>query len=130
MGQPARRPRHGGPAGRQRGPARQRAHLVLAPTRPPGRGPARARPDAGRARRRGAAGESGLALVLAELGFAAEQRGDPQTALKLHLDGLASARAIADPRAVALAFEAIAGALTTADAPHAARLLGTAATLR
>ncbi|GAA2078290.1 BTAD domain-containing putative transcriptional regulator [Actinomadura alba] len=79
---------------------------------------------------RGVEGEPGLALVLAELGFAAEQRGDPETALKLHLDSLASARAIGDPRAVALAFEGLAGALTTSDAPHAARLLGAAATLR
>ncbi|GGM24144.1 SARP family transcriptional regulator [Streptomyces fumigatiscleroticus] len=75
-------------------------------------------------------GEPGLALVLAELGFAAEQRGDASTALKLHLDGLASARAIGDPRAVALALEGIAGALTTEDPAHAARLLGTAAALR
>lgn len=80
---------------------------------------------------RGVDGEPGLALVLAELGFAAEQRGDAGSALRLHLDGLTSAREIGDPRAVALAFEGLAGALSLAgDTAHAARLLGTATALR
>ncbi|MFI7639621.1 BTAD domain-containing putative transcriptional regulator [Nonomuraea sp. NPDC049400] len=79
---------------------------------------------------RGVAGEPGLALVLAELGFAAEQRGDPAAAMKLHLDSLASAREIGDPRAVALAFEGLAGALTAGDAPRAAQVLGAATALR
>ncbi|TMR92323.1 BTAD domain-containing putative transcriptional regulator [Nonomuraea basaltis] len=79
---------------------------------------------------RGVAGEPGLALALAELGFAAEQRGDAEAAVRLHLDGLASARKIGDPRAVALALEGLAGALTAEDPPRAAHLLGVAAALR
>jgi hypothetical protein len=47
-------------------------------------------------------GEPGVALILAELGFIAEQRGDGLSALELHLEGLASARSIGDPRALAL----------------------------
>ena len=76
-------------------------------------------------------GEPGLALVLAELGFAAEQQGDTAKALRLHHDGLASARRIGDPRAIALAFEGLAGALA-ADGEHteAAGLLGASARLR
>ncbi|QKW36898.1 AfsR/SARP family transcriptional regulator [Actinomadura sp. NAK00032] len=74
-------------------------------------------------------GEPGLALVLAELGFAAEQRGDAGAALARHRDGLAAR--IGDPRAVALAFEGLAGARSLAgDARPAARLLGAAAALR
>ncbi|WP_192809721.1 ATP-binding protein [Actinomadura rudentiformis] len=80
---------------------------------------------------RGVAGEPGLALVLAELGFAAEQRGDAEAALAFHLDGLASARKIGDPRAVALALEGLAGARSLAGEPGmAARLLGAATALR
>ncbi|MFI0448117.1 AfsR/SARP family transcriptional regulator [Actinomadura sp. 6N118] len=80
---------------------------------------------------RGVDGEPGLALVLAELGFAAEQRGDAEAALAFHLDGLASARKIGDPRAVALAFEGIAGVRLLAGEPgQAARLLGAATALR
>ncbi|MEV0650714.1 BTAD domain-containing putative transcriptional regulator [Phytomonospora sp. NPDC050363] len=76
-------------------------------------------------------GEPGLALVLAELGFAAEQLGDHAKALRLHRDGLAAARRIGDPRAVALAFEGMAGAHAADGEPAlAARLLGAAATLR
>lgn len=76
-------------------------------------------------------GEPGLALVLAELGFAAEQQGDTAKALRLHREGLASARRIGDPRAIALAFEGLAGA-HAADGEHAeaARLLGASARLR
>ncbi|GAA3574430.1 BTAD domain-containing putative transcriptional regulator [Nonomuraea rosea] len=80
---------------------------------------------------RGVGGEPGLALVLAELGFAAEQLGDADAALRLHLRGLGSARAIGDPRAVALSMEGLAGAHRLAgDAPRAARLLGIATALR
>ncbi|GAA2620934.1 BTAD domain-containing putative transcriptional regulator [Actinomadura fulvescens] len=80
---------------------------------------------------RGVKGEPGLALVLAELGFAAEQRGDASAALAYHLDGLASARKIGDPRAVALAFEGLAGVRSLAGKPErAARLLGAATALR
>jgi predicted ATPase/DNA-binding SARP family transcriptional activator len=75
--------------------------------------------------------DAGAALILAELGFVAEQRGDPQAALSLHLDGLAAARRTGDPRAVALALEGVAGALS-ADVPTgwAARLLGSAQAVR
>ncbi|MBO2459078.1 BTAD domain-containing putative transcriptional regulator [Actinomadura violacea] len=79
---------------------------------------------------RGVEGEPGLALVLSELGFAAEQRGDVGAAEKLHRDALASARAIGDPRAEALALEGLAGAFAGRDAERAARLLGAAAALR
>jgi predicted ATPase/DNA-binding SARP family transcriptional activator len=80
---------------------------------------------------RGTEGEPGLALVLAELGFAAEQRGDAEAALRLHREGLTSARTIGDPRAVALALEGLAGAHALAGEPNlAARLLGTSTALR
>ncbi|MFG1997955.1 BTAD domain-containing putative transcriptional regulator [Spirillospora sp. NPDC048911] len=80
---------------------------------------------------RGVDGEPGLALVLAELGFAAERRGDAEAALAFHLDGLTAARKIGDPRAVALAYEGLAGARSLAGEPgRAARLLGAAAALR
>ncbi|GAB2927343.1 BTAD domain-containing putative transcriptional regulator [Streptomyces mayteni] len=80
---------------------------------------------------RRARGEPGLPLVLAELGFAAEQGGDAEAALRLHREGLAAAREFGDPRAVALAMEGLAGAHALAGAPaHAARLLGAAAALR
>ncbi|WP_419994788.1 BTAD domain-containing putative transcriptional regulator [Streptomyces boninensis] len=68
----------------------------------------------------------GLALTLAELGFAAEQRGDLDRARELHLEGLTAARETADPRAVALALEGLAGveaaaggAVRAGDAAHA-----------
>ncbi|MFJ8040430.1 BTAD domain-containing putative transcriptional regulator [Kitasatospora sp. NPDC096147] len=70
-------------------------------------------------------------LLLAELGFAAEQSGDPDTARRHHLDGLAIARTLGDPRAIALALEGLAGtAAATGDHPTAARLLGCAAATR
>ncbi|MBB4711952.1 putative ATPase/DNA-binding SARP family transcriptional activator [Streptomyces luteogriseus] len=73
----------------------------------------------------------GLALVLAELGFIAEQRGDAARALDYHRDGLAAAAATKDPRSVALALEGLAGAYSLSGAPErATRLLGTAATAR
>ncbi|MEO3806247.1 hypothetical protein [Nonomuraea sp. B1E8] len=73
----------------------------------------------------------GPALLLAELGFAAEQRGDAGTALARHREGLEHARAGGDPRAVALAYEGLAGAHALAGRPQrAARLLGAAARLR
>ena len=50
---------------------------------------------------RQADGDMGAAFILAELGFIAEQRGDAEAALALHLDGFSSARATGDPRAVA-----------------------------
>ncbi|MGX1805842.1 ATP-binding protein [Nocardia sp. NPDC055321] len=73
----------------------------------------------------------GPALLLAESGFLAEQLGDAATALARHREGLAVARAGADPRAVALALEGLAGAHALAGRPElAARLLGTAARAR
>ncbi|SCK04940.1 hypothetical protein YW7DRAFT_00007 [Streptomyces sp. AmelKG-E11A] len=73
----------------------------------------------------------GPALLLAELGFLAEQRGDAALALSLHQQGLAVAREGGDPRAVALAHEGLAGAHCLADRPaRAARLLGLAARAR
>ena len=72
-----------------------------------------------------------VALIVAELGFIAEQRGDAGTARALHLESLTAARKAADPRAVALALEGLAGAEALAgDHGEAARLLGAAAALR
>ncbi|UMO99944.1 BTAD domain-containing putative transcriptional regulator [Amycolatopsis sp. EV170708-02-1] len=76
-------------------------------------------------------GDAGVALILAELGFIAEQRGDTAKALALHLDGFRAARSTADPRAIALALEGLAGAEALAGRHgHAAHLLGMAAVLR
>ncbi|MEU7719524.1 BTAD domain-containing putative transcriptional regulator [Streptomyces tibetensis] len=73
----------------------------------------------------------GLALVLAELGFIAEQRGDAARALACHRDGLAAAATTKDPRSVALALEGLAGAYSLSGATErATRLLGTAAATR
>jgi predicted ATPase len=72
-----------------------------------------------------------IALILAELGFIAEQRGDADAACALHLEGLAAARKAADPRAVALALEGLAGVEALCGAhERAARLLGAAGALR
>ncbi|NUP64132.1 MAG: AfsR/SARP family transcriptional regulator, partial [Nonomuraea sp.] len=54
-------------------------------------------------------GEPGAALILAELGFVAELRGDAAGALELQLRGLTAARRVGDPRATALALEGLAG---------------------
>ncbi|MGA4844409.1 ATP-binding protein [Streptomyces sp. G45] len=69
-----------------------------------------------------------LALILPELGFVAEQRGDTGAALALHLEGLAVARQLAgDPRGVVIALEGLAGAHAQLGRPRcAARLLGAA----
>ncbi|QIB44436.1 BTAD domain-containing putative transcriptional regulator [Streptomyces aureoverticillatus] len=76
--------------------------------------------------------ENGAALILAELGFIAEQRGDAHAALRLHTEGLTAARTTADPRAIALALEGLAGAhhLTDSSPTRATHLLATAARLR
>ncbi|WP_405982845.1 AfsR/SARP family transcriptional regulator [Streptomyces sp. NBC_00158] len=75
--------------------------------------------------------DSGAALILAELGFIAEQRGHTAQARELHRQGLAAAERTGDPRAVALALEGLAGAEACAGRhAAAARLLGTADTLR
>ncbi len=71
------------------------------------------------------------AMVLAELGFVAEQRGDPTAAQAFHLDGLAIARKLGDPRAVASALEDMAGAQALAGRHRRGTLLlGTAAATR
>ncbi|MFC0114659.1 BTAD domain-containing putative transcriptional regulator [Kibdelosporangium aridum] len=71
--------------------------------------------------------EAGSSLILAELGFIAELRGETKTALNLHLEGYAIAQEVNDPRAVALALEGLAGAEALAgNHTSAARLLGAA----
>ncbi|PRX45019.1 putative ATPase [Prauserella shujinwangii] len=76
-------------------------------------------------------GASGVALILAELGFVAELRGDPERACRLHREGLRVARAGGDPRAVALGLEGMAGVAALAGEHRAAaRLLGTAGRIR
>ncbi|XVV00987.1 BTAD domain-containing putative transcriptional regulator [Actinosynnema sp. CA-248983] len=70
----------------------------------------------------------GHALVVAELGFVAELRGDPAGAADHHRTGLAIARKSGDPRAVALALEGLAGALTLDGRAEAGALLLGAAT--
>ncbi|MFD5698981.1 BTAD domain-containing putative transcriptional regulator [Streptomyces lasiicapitis] len=75
--------------------------------------------------------DSGTALLLAQLGYVAEQRGDAPRAETLHREGLAVARGTGDNRAVALALEGLAGARSLAgDHPATAALLGEAAALR
>ncbi|MGA4997515.1 BTAD domain-containing putative transcriptional regulator [Streptomyces arboris] len=73
-------------------------------------------------------------LLLAELGFVAELRGDAHAAAAHHLAGLEIARALAEPRALALSLEGLAGAAALpghADAAtRAAALLGAAAAAR
>ncbi|TMR04260.1 AfsR/SARP family transcriptional regulator [Actinomadura soli] len=59
-------------------------------------------------------GAPGMAFLLAELGFVAELRADADQALGLHAEGLAAARATGNPRAIALALEGTAGALSLA----------------
>jgi tetratricopeptide (TPR) repeat protein len=80
---------------------------------------------------RGLADEPANYLILAELGFVAELRGDTATALRHQRDALAVASRLTDPRAHALAWEGLAGALALAgDAAGAAWLLGAAAAAR
>ncbi|MCZ9354697.1 hypothetical protein NGM36_33855 [Streptomyces mutabilis] len=73
---------------------------------------------------------SGEALILAQLGYVAEQRGDAELAEKLHREGLAAARATGDPRALALGVEGLAGARAVAGHMDHAASLGTAAAVR
>ncbi|MDI5977002.1 BTAD domain-containing putative transcriptional regulator [Amycolatopsis magusensis] len=76
-------------------------------------------------------GDLGTALLLAELGFAAEQRGDTELALARQREGFAAASATGDPRSIALAMEGLAGATAAVgDHRQAARLLGAAAATR
>ncbi|MEU4175315.1 BTAD domain-containing putative transcriptional regulator [Streptomyces sp. NPDC026589] len=70
-------------------------------------------------------------LILVELGFIAELRGDADEALRLQREGLSVARATGDPRSVALALEGLAGAELLRGRPEgAARCLGAAAAAR
>ncbi|MET9711156.1 BTAD domain-containing putative transcriptional regulator [Nocardiopsis alba] len=76
-------------------------------------------------------GEPGVAMILAELGFVAQARGDAETALALQREGEVSARAMGDPRAIAFALEGRSSAHALAgEHERAAALLGTAARLR
>ncbi|WP_329209401.1 AAA family ATPase [Streptomyces sp. NBC_00683] len=77
--------------------------------------------------------EAGDHLVLAELGFVAELRGDARRAAVHHLRGLDIARSLAEPRALALSLEGLAGAAALhgeASAGCSAVLLGAAAAAR
>lgn len=72
-----------------------------------------------------------LNLVLMELGFAAEQRGDAKTALAMHLEALDVAQDFDESRAIAAALLGIAGATALAgDHALAARILGASAGIR
>ncbi|MFP3962523.1 BTAD domain-containing putative transcriptional regulator [Actinomadura fulvescens] len=74
---------------------------------------------------------SGLVLILAELGFVAEMRGDAERALKWQREAAETARHAGDPRATALALEGMAGALSLAgEHERAASSLAEAARLR
>jgi predicted ATPase/DNA-binding SARP family transcriptional activator len=82
----------------------------------------------------GLSSQAGDHLLFAELGFIAELRGDMEHSATHHLRGLAVARSLGEPRALALSLEGLAGAaagLGAADAAaHAALLLGAADTAR
>ncbi|MEU7135403.1 BTAD domain-containing putative transcriptional regulator [Streptomyces sp. NPDC046261] len=75
--------------------------------------------------------ESCNSLVLAELGFVAELRGEAGAARARHEHALEVARQLGDPRAAALSLEGLAGAAAlSGDPARAARLLGAAAAAR
>jgi tetratricopeptide (TPR) repeat protein len=66
-------------------------------------------------------------ISLSELGFIAEQRGDPADARSWHLQCLTAAQKLGDPQAVAQALTGLAGAQALGGQPdRAARLLGAA----
>ena len=66
-------------------------------------------------------------ISLSELGFIAEQRGDPAAARSLHLESLTAAQKLGDPQAVAQALTGLAGAHALGGQPdRAAQLLGAA----
>ncbi|SDM36156.1 BTAD domain-containing putative transcriptional regulator [Allokutzneria albata] len=74
---------------------------------------------------------TGMAFILTQLGFVAEQRGDLDAAVAWHREGLAAARQTHDLRAVALSLEGFAGTRVLAGDPAgAARLLGVAEAAR
>ncbi|MFE0155677.1 BTAD domain-containing putative transcriptional regulator [Nonomuraea sp. NPDC059007] len=72
--------------------------------------------------------DAALALIFAELGFIEEMRGSYSAAEARHQQSLTRARAVGDPRAIALALEGLAGTATSETA--GAYLLGQAAALR
>ncbi len=75
--------------------------------------------------------EQGNSLVLAELGFVAELRGDADAARALHERALEAALPTGDARAVALPLEGLAGAAALAgNAERSALLLGAASAAR
>ncbi|HET9382028.1 MAG TPA: BTAD domain-containing putative transcriptional regulator, partial [Streptomyces sp.] len=78
----------------------------------------------------GMSSEAGDHLLLAELGFIAELRGDAEESRRRHLEGLDVARSLGEPRALALSLEGLAGAAarrgTMPGAACAALLLGAA----
>ncbi|MFD6921607.1 BTAD domain-containing putative transcriptional regulator [Streptomyces sp. NPDC059944] len=78
--------------------------------------------------------QAGDHLLLAELGFIAELRSDAKWAATHHLEGLEIARLLAEPRALALSLEGLAGAAALPGqgrtAACAAELLGAAAAAR
>ena len=69
-----------------------------------------------------------LPMILVELGYAAEQRGEPTAGLALHLEAFAAARAMEAPRDAVLALEGMASAVPAPET--AARLLGATAAAR
>ncbi|WP_306312791.1 BTAD domain-containing putative transcriptional regulator [Streptomyces hydrogenans] len=73
-----------------------------------------------------ASSPAGEHLRHAELGFLAELGGRHDEALGHHLRGLAVARTLAEPRALALSMEGLAGALAPHSPAEAAALLGAA----
>jgi predicted ATPase/DNA-binding SARP family transcriptional activator len=73
-------------------------------------------------------GTPGIAFILAQLGFIAEQRGDFTKAQALHQQAYEAAQQVGDERSIALALEGLAGA--TEDPGRAAQLLAEAEALR
>ncbi|MFG3355534.1 BTAD domain-containing putative transcriptional regulator [Streptomyces sp. NPDC048001] len=72
----------------------------------------------------GVSSETGDHLLLAELGFIAELRGDAELSVRHHLRGLDVARSLAEPRALALSLEGLAGAAALHGRAETARCAG------
>jgi tetratricopeptide (TPR) repeat protein len=78
-------------------------------------------------RRIGSEPDVARTISLSELGFIAEQRGDPAGARSWHIQCLTAAHKLGDPQAVAQALTGLAGAHALGGQPdRAARLLGAA----
>jgi hypothetical protein len=69
-----------------------------------------------------------LPMILVELGYAAEQKGETDAALALHREAFDGAQAMGAPRDAVFALEGLASAVTAPEV--AARLLGAAAAAR